>query len=284
MWVAMQPPISTQIASLRLPGLVPRDLAAADADAESPVDVRSLPPSTPLTPDAGSRAKLELPPMHTSLPPHAPREVRSMSQLSQNEIKKAQNRKSAKRFREAQKKRWQSLQDEVLAQQRLIEELRAEIKERDAHPAKRSAMSINALVEGASAGATGSPPTAAMERADAEADLYAQLLSSAAPSEGHSRPSRPYVAELGTLDRCLVVSSEGRVLGTRRGSAAQIGSSVVQGVSEADAVAVRNALMCGSAVAVGYVRHGARFNAVVKPIPNSKDLLLAEFVPFSRSH
>lgn len=267
-------PISSQIAALRLPGLGPRDLAAAaDLDAESPVDVRGLPPSTPLTPDTGVRSKLELPAVGT------PGCAGNLS-VSQNEIKKAQNRKSAKRFREAQKRRWQSLQEQLKQQMRTIDDLRSALNSRGA---KRS-MSINALIGNAE---PDNECDGAKREEDAlteaEAALYAQLLSSTAPVPESSGCSRPYVAELGTFERCMCISEKGIVLNCRRGAPLEVGQSILQGVPEADAVAVRRALMCGNAVAVGYVRDEQRFNAVIKPVVECTNLLIAEFIPFGEN-
>lgn len=251
---------------LRLPGLQPRDLAAGAADAESPVDVRAL-ASTPLTPDRARARKLELPlpALHPPVAAAAAAAAAAASApagaaLSQNEIKKAQNRKSAKRFREAQKRRWQALQDELARHRRLVDELRAALA---AAPARR--VSIDALVAPA--------PTAL---ADAEAALYAQLLCSAAPAGG-----RPYVAELGMLARCVVASRNGVVRSTRRGAPLPPGAHLIRDVSALDATSVRNALAAADAVAVGYVRGGTRYNAVVKPVPGGDDVLLAEFIPFN---
>lgn len=139
--------------------------------------------------------------------------------MTQTEIKKAQNRKSAKRFREAQKQRWKNMADDLMAHKRTIDELRAQLSAQannalraahqqqqqeqmqskqqahgahqvNAHPhmavidGKRSSVSINDLVDidmagsinqrGAAGGAYGECQT----HAEAEAALYAHILSS----------------------------------------------------------------------------------------------------------
>ncbi len=241
--------------ALRLPGLAPADLTLG-TDAESPVDVRAL-ATTPL-PSSGESRKLELPPLTPTPPPT----------LTQNEIKKAQNRKSAKRFREAQKRRWQLLNTELEQQKRLVEELRAALAAGEG----KERVSITSLTAGAAQGGAHADPLA-----DAEAALYAQLLCSAAPAG-----ERPYVAELGQLHRCVLAGRDGVVRSTRRGAPLPPGAHLVRDVSALDAASVRNALACADAVAVGYVRGGSRYNAVVKPVPGSDDVLLAEFLPFQR--
>lgn len=263
---------------LRLPGLAPRDLTAGahpQADAESPVDVRALAASP--SPHAGAGRKLELPPL-------AP--------LSQNEIKKAQNRKSAKRFREAQKRRWQQLNEELERHKVLVSDLKAALT------SASSNLQVHTHVHGVgigngigNTGGGGGPngdrmsigaltaPNDSAALADAEASLYAQLLCSAAPATA-GPPTRPYVGELGQLHRCVVASRDGRVRATMRGAPLPPDAHLIRDVSSLDTESVRNALACFEVMAVGYVRGGTRFNAVVKPVPNSDDVLLAEFVPF----
>lgn len=138
--------------------------------------------------------------------------------LSQTEIKKAQNRKSAKRFREAQKQRWKNMADDLMSHKRTIDELRAQLAAQAttvAHAnsalraaqhiqqqsqqsqlsydhlgttgssadAKRSSVSIHDLVD---ADAKAHELSSAHTHAEAEAALYAQILSSKAHGSGSS--------------------------------------------------------------------------------------------------
>lgn len=267
--------------ALRLPGLAPADLTLG-TDAESPVDVRAL-ATTPLPPSAGSgreSRKLELPPLSGTTTTSPSTTITTTTALTQNEIKKAQNRKSAKRFREAQKRRWQLLNSELERQKRLVEELRAALAAGEGKE-RVSITSLTGTVGGSNTNGNGGNDGINMTSADrvveAEAALYAQLLCSAAPVGG-----RPYVAELGQLHRCVLAGRDGVVRSTRRGAPLPTGSHLVHDVSALDAASVRNALACADAVAIGYVRSGTRYNAVVKPVPGSNDVLLAEFMPFRR--
>lgn len=270
----MQPPMSSRIAALRLPGLCPRDLAVCGSDAESPVDVRGLLPGTPH--GAYSRP-LELPQATLAgVVPSAPCHVPALP-VVQNEIKKAQNRKSAKRFREAQKRRWANLQEELLASRELVASLRSELAAHEAGKRDgRDAMSINTLLDGPVPLKVSGRYRERCDLADVEASLYAQLLQSRAPVTG---TQRPYVSELGVLICTLIVSpDDGGIRAVRKGLPASPVDNVLSGVAGEE---LRAALRCGEPIAVGYIRGGVRYNAVVKPLPGGPNVLFAEFKPHS---
>lgn len=222
--------------------------------------------------------------------------------MSQNEIKKAQNRKSAKRFREAQKQRWKNMADDLMSHKRTIDELRSQLQAQASTVAhannairaaqcmrsngtenKRSAaLSINDLVSSDGAG-EGTSHT----HAEAEAALYAQILSNRSNGKrdggghGHGHGGEPYVKELGLLTRCIVVESgSGRIVSVRRGSPNGVDTLSTDGISGNDGTEYRNALMCGKPVAVAYCRRGTKVNAVMNPVEGSDRVVVAEFCPF----
>lgn len=269
--------MSSRIAALRLPGLGPRDLTGCGGDAESPVDVRSLQPGTP----SGflARPRDGILPSLASLSPTTSGLAQTFP-VAQNEIKKAQNRKSAKRFREAQKRRWASLQEELASSRSLVAALRTELA---AHNCKITlaekrkkvdAMSINALVDGLP---QQSPPCSSTKIADAESALYAHLLQSVSLSSGSCQP---YVAELGVLERTLVVAAHnGAICDVRKGITTSRENNIFRDVADADLPELRGALLSRQPIAVGYVRSGIRYNAVIRPVLGESTVVLAEFLP-----
>lgn len=223
-------------------------------------------------------------------------------QLSQNEIKKAQNRKSAKRFREAQKQRWKNMADDLLIHKRTISELRSQLAAKDACVARanalldgreplkgderRSAMSIHDLVDAdapaASPATSPVTPPAQHGHVEAEASLYAQILLNTAPKSSPEAPAQPYVSQLGLLTLSyVVVSHTARVVSIRRGTPRQIGSFATDGLSPIDAAEVRKAFMGGKPVAVPYSRHNVRVHAVMHPVEASDRVVVAEFSPLN---
>lgn len=230
----------------------------------------------------------------------------STPQLSQTEIKKAQNRKSAKRFREAQKQRWKNMADELLLHKKTISDLRARLATQDAavrkansifegaagmqgsKSDKRSAMSIHDLVDGGMPMTSPMTPpgmsAAMMADVETEATLYAQILSNTsqkgAKVPGGSSVQEPYARDLGVLQLSyVVVKASSRVVGIRRGNATTFGTFAVDGLGNEDATEFRKALTCGKPVAVGFARHGVRINAVMHPVENSDRVVVAEFSP-----
>lgn len=149
--------------------------------------------------------------------------------------------------------------------------------------AKRSSMSINDLVED---NANGGGYNIAY--ADAEAGMYAQILSSRGhigSSEFESGNGReyaePYARELGLLTRCFVVERKsGRIVCLKRGSAHGVGQVATEGLSEEDICRFGNGLECGSAVVLRYCRSGAELNCVMNPVEGSDRVVIAEFTPF----
>lgn len=221
--------------------------------------------------------------------------------MSQNEIKKAQNRKSAKRFREAQKQRWKNMADDLMAHKRTIDELRAQLASQSNTVAqattlrgnhalgsgpdgKRSSMSINELVDTDSLAAAGdsasniiSPPPA---YADAEAALYAQILSNKANSKSLEGHGDPYAKELGILVNCLVVeNTTARIVSARRGPPSVVGAYGTDGLGVDEANEYCNALLCGKPVAIVFHRDGSQVNAVMNPVEGSDRVVVAEFSP-----
>lgn len=268
--------------------------------------------SSPMLPSSLPRAQtqplvhrppsLVPPPRSAGLGPMASSTQLTMSQpapqLSQNEIKKAQNRKSAKRFREAQKLRWKNMADDLLVQKRTISELRAQIAGQEAcvaranaviegaaslpvGDARRSAMSINDLVDADLPVTSPLTPPPNHAHVEAEAALYAQILSNTAQRAAQEAATQPYVSEIGLLTLSYVVISHStKVVSIRRGSRSSFGTFAIDGLSNADAAEFRSALTCGNPVAVAYSRHGVRVNAVMHPVENSDRVVVAEFSPF----
>lgn len=227
--------------------------------------------------------------------------------LTQNEIKKAQNRKSAKRFREAQKQRWKNMADDLMSHKRTIDELRAQLAAQAntvAHANnalraaslrgaggvdnKRSAMSIHDLVDadalvGSSGPSTSASPSCSASPTsyvDAEAALYAQILSNrSTASKGDGECREPYVKDLGVLTRCLVVEqSSARIVSMRRGSET-IGNYVSDGLVQEEMHEFQNALTCGKPVAITFHRDGSLVNAVMNPVDGTDRVVVAEFAP-----
>lgn len=209
--------------------------------------------------------------------------------MTPTEIKKAQNRKSAKRFREAQKQRWKNMADDLMIHKRTIDDLRAQLAaqaqsvaqanealRQHAMKDKRNSIGINDLVEPSAE--SGSTPL--QLDGEAEAALYAQILSNTAQKEGGAN-KQPYVCELGLLTVCVVVDSKtSRVVTVRRGNANSFGTFGVEGLPPADEAEFRTALTCGKPVAVAYSRRGVRVNAVVNPVEKTDRVVVAEFSPF----
>lgn len=223
--------------------------------------------------------------------------------MSQNEIKKAQNRKSAKRFREAQKQRWKNMADDLMAHKRTIDELKAQIASQATTVAqannalratqslgsgpdgKRSSMSINELVDGdnlaAASEATISSIAPSPAYAEAEAALYAQILSTKTDSKDMEERDEPYAKELGFLIHCSVVEkATARIVSARRGRLSVVGSVGTDGLEANGVNEYRNALVCGRPVAIGYRRDGRQVNAVINPVEASDCVVVAEFLPF----
>ena len=246
-------------------------------------------------------------PLHTNLP-HVPA-IRSRvnprggvrttpsspvtTGMTPNEIKKAQNRKSAKRFREAQKQRWKNMADDLMNHKRTIDELRAQLaaqaasvqEAKDAlrqhNKDKRSAMSIDDLVEPSADSLSTSTASNTQGHAEAEAALYAQVLSNTSQKPDDASQRQPYVSDLGLLTVCVVVvSHSAKVVSVRRGNPTSFGTLMTDGLAHADANEFRTALSCKKPVAVVYSRRGMRVNAVMNPIPNSDRVVVAEFAPF----
>ncbi|PXF40510.1 hypothetical protein BWQ96_09791 [Gracilariopsis chorda] len=248
------------------------------------------------------------------------------AQMTQNEIKKAQNRKSAKRFREAQKQRWKNMADDLLNQKRIIDDLRAQLAAQAStmahvsgaaaapavchgaahhtHAASRApggggggarggdrrAVSINELVNSADASDGGCASCAAAAAAaansshrqcEAEAAMYAQILSNVSQKGGEAHTKMPYAADLGVLMACYVVTgADARITAVRRGSAATYSTFATDGLCSADQRMLRNALRSNGVICVRFQRGGAPVNAVINPIAQSHTFIVAEFAPF----
>ena len=233
----------------------------------------------------------------------APVSPQTTAQMSQNEIKKAQNRKSAKRFREAQKQRWKNMADDLMMQKRTIEELRQQLAAQSLQlqhaneqlrlqSDKRSSMSINDLVEQPNNNSDAVLPPISTHphlpavssntasHSDAEAALYAQILSNFSHNTGETGKRQPYALELGSLSVCAVVTAaDARVVSVQRGSTA-FGSFIIDGLTAEGQSEFRRALVAGKPVALNYARRGEIVNAVMNPVQNSDRVLVAEFKPF----
>lgn len=190
---------------------------------------------------------------------------------------------------------------------------------------KRSVVSINDLVDldglsngagaanvGGVGGGAAVASTSAHTHAEAEAALYAQILSSKANglsgysvskhkmedigggggggggsgSDGGSgsgsgrHGGEPYAKELGVLNVCVVVEkSSGRVVSVRRGSPNGVGTCPTDGLNGEIGSEYRNGLLCDKAVAITFTRNGCRVNAVMNPVDGCDRVVVAEFTP-----
>lgn len=190
--------------------------------------------------------------------------------------------------------------DELLLHKKTIAELRASLAARDACDRR-----MNSVMEGTAKNQTDlkrgmaigdlvdtdtntlpltsplTPPVPNMQMyIEAEASLYAQLLSNCTTKIG-ANPSRvPYVNEIGLLQLSyVVVGGTTRVVSIRRGSASALGTFAVDGLNTSEAQEFRTALTCGKPVQVSFVRHGRRVNAVMNPVESSDRVVVAEFAP-----
>lgn len=186
--------------------------------------------------------------------------------------------------------------DDLLLHKKTISELRAKLAAQEAcvrranaivegasapkTDPKRSAMSINDLVDSEMPVTSPLTPPPMQAHVESEAALYAQILSNTAQKAMSDAPAQPYVSEIGLLQLCYVVASTtSRVVSIRRGSPTSFGTFAVDGLSVVDANEFRNALTCGKPVAVAFSRHGVRINAVMNPVEGSGRVVVAEFSP-----
>jgi hypothetical protein len=122
------------------------------------------------------------------------------------------------------------------------------------------------------------PPEAGeQEWAAAAAKLYGRVLASRSPVAGGG--GRVYAAELGVLVRCLCARS-GKVV-TGEAFEACGGGGVFAGIERDDRAVLDGCLgrRLDGPVAVGYVRFGRSFNAVVGPGEDGLAAVVAEFEP-----
>ncbi|CDF37724.1 unnamed protein product [Chondrus crispus] len=178
------------------------------------------------------------------------------------DAKRAQNRESAKRFRVAQKKRWQELQETVERKDQEISRLKNMLQE----VTNQNIAATSRLPEREALGST--------EKADsltaAEAGMFVKLMwSPSTPEEERGKGEEgailpPLAANIGSLYRVIVAKLDGYVLGNRHvdsrcGTAmgGQVGSLLWEHVHSSDVAHLRFTVV-----------HAARMASVMNGEPN----------------
>lgn len=125
------------------------------------------------------------------------------------DVKRAQNRESAKRFRVAQKQRWREKEEEVQEKIREIAKLKKMLQDITSTSLERNAMS--------GSGSTLSVQSVKLDLiVTAELNMYRDLLAPRTdPAAGSSSTNIPMASDIGSLYRVLVSQLDGNVFGIR---------------------------------------------------------------------
>lgn len=188
---------------------------------------------------------------------------RGGKERSTPDAKRAQNRASAKRFRVAQKKRWEELQETVRAKDDEIERLKAMLQK----------VTETRLPAEAPLPPTPTPPAAGPVAVDklvmSELDLFVKLVSTPgrhAPADGGSTFLPSPASNIGCLHRVLVAGTDGAIAGVRHmrsvaGAQAVggVGSYVWDDVHASDSLQLRFTVLHASRMAADMAREALVF-------------------------